>query len=85
MAKSTYNCPDCVINKDMLSDIDICLACNKVFRTSIPASIKQWTGPYRTDVIWGNYNPCADCSNSPTNGGSGFCNCALPAMYNPTY
>lgn len=33
------------------------------------------------------YNPCEHCLNNPKNNpfSSGFCNCALPALYNPIY
>jgi len=30
-------------------------------------------------------DPCVGCSNHPSNGGSGFCHCALPAMRNPMW
>lgn len=33
------------------------------------------------------YDPCRNCPNNPVNNphASGFCNCALPAMYNTIY
>lgn len=33
-----------------------------------------------TTVLLNGTNPCSNCPNHPDNGGSGNCNCALPAM-----
>lgn len=58
--------------------------------TGIPASVFENIEPNST-VVGGNrnmdYNPCENCPNNPMNNpfSSGFCNCALPALYNPIY
>ena len=52
VTKNTYNCPDCLIDKDMFPNIDICSACSKVINMNkklIPtAPVKQWVVPYDT-------------------------------------
>lgn len=56
----------------------------------IPASIFENTDPNSTG-FGGEYNmgnnPCENCPNNPKNNpfSSGFCNCALPALFNPIY
>lgn len=70
-----YNCPDC-------QRTDGCEGCPR-----ISDSIKVNSQPYLPDRIiwnWGNllFIPecCRNCSNHPSNGGSGICFCSLPYM-----
>ena len=67
-----YNCPDC-------QRTDSCEGCPRTIDT-----FKVTTPPYFPDSITreNSYIPscCRNCSNHPSNGGSGICCCSLPYM-----
>lgn len=78
-----YNCPDCKVREDT------CNGCQRAAAANHPSNyedlLKQLSDPI-PHLKW-DYNPdstaeipscCVDCSNHPSNGGSGICHCALP-------
>lgn len=73
-----YNCPDC-------ERTDSCDGCprvliNKLNKTNVP----QIDTPYLPQtIVWDNIPECCrGCSNHPSNGGSGYCNCTAPYFSN---
>lgn len=72
-----YNCPDC-------SRTDSCTGCQRVFDKGV---VTVAVNAYGLE-LWqkGLINPisippsCRECSNHPSNGGSGVCHCVLGIM-----
>ena len=58
------------ITVDKLNDVDI---------HELQKSLQQYNLTYDTDSFIPY--PCRTCSNHPSNGGSGICNCVLPYMF----
>ena len=71
-----YNCPDCHLFTDS------CDGCPRVkdFSSNIYQE-KTYDDVLGKYLSW-TYVPdcCRTCSNHPSNGGSGICNCTLPYM-----
>lgn len=43
----------------------------------VPPEFKEYTMPSDNNSV---LDPCKGCSNHPSNGGSGICNCCVPYM-----
>lgn len=66
----SFNCPDCNI-PEYGGDNDLCLLC---IRTQKP--VPTVVAPPMNTIP----DVCKRCSNHPTNGGTGICNCTLPDL-----
>jgi len=74
---STHNCPDCMINKEGLTE-DICSKCQRT-TTKISITPYQPCQPYQpyqyTYTVWSpSSDPCAACPNRDRSA----CCCSLP-------
>lgn len=72
-----YNCPDCQMTNGS------CEGCSRTFSTTNTTNISITTPINLLDTLNNNYFipiQCRGCSNHPSNGGSGICNCIIGSM-----
>ena len=68
-----YNCPDCTHTEDTCEN---CSRYQGNYRTNLDEYNSWW--PYQVTTTFTNIPPaCRNCSNHPSNGGSGICFCTL--------
>ena len=69
-----YNCPDCTHTEDT------CENCARYQMYHITNNVGEYNiwWPYQPTRTFPNIpEPCQNCSNHPSNGGSGICHCIL--------
>lgn len=73
-----YNCPDCTHIEDTCEN---CTRYQGNYKTNFTEYNIQWpyqpTTTFETQIFTNIPPACRNCSNHPSNGGSGNCNCTL--------
>lgn len=68
-----YNCPDCTHTEDTCEN---CTRYQGNYRTNLKEYNPWWS--YQVTTTFSNISePCQNCPNHPSNGGSGICHCIL--------